>query len=506
MRSPARFIKLLTAVIAAPIAFTAVSAQLSAETSPSARTAWGLDQSDLAPHPNVRFGVLANGMRYAIMRNSAPAGGLSVRLRFDVGAKVEGERERGFIHLIEHLIFHGTANIPEGSLPLMLAHRGMRHWSDINAFTSYDETVFRLDMTRSDLAARDAALLVMREIAGNLLFTTSVVRGAKHKVREEIAARNPAEDGVVAAQNALFAPGTGIARGSVAGTRSQVGRATGAALRRLYDSYYVPKRTTLIFVGDFDPDAVETEIAARFSNWRAGEAPVAAPAKRTTPVERSRQARLYVHRQAPTAVTIAIASPIGDGVDAGRRRDFQFLEHLGSQMLNRRLARLAAGPDAPFEGGDVALFDYFATIRLARIELEARDRNWRRALQAGAIALRRAAERGFSQTELEEQLAATRRSMVSDTTPRTSRELAESIVDHVNRGIVFTAAGDPAETDAYLARIRLADVNAAFSAAWSRAGPPLLFVSHHRQFPGGEAAIAEAWHEVSAEAATAERR
>ena len=470
----------------------------------SARVAWGFDKSDLAPHPGVRFGDLPSGMRYAIMRNPSPAGGLSVRLRFDVGAKVEGERERGFIHLIEHQIFHGTANIPEGSLPLMLAHRGMRHWSDFNAFTSYDETVYRLDMTRSDAAARDAALLVMREIAGNLLFTRAIVEGAKRKVREEIGARNAAEDGIQAAQNALFAPGTAIARGPVTGTRSQVSRATGAALRRLYESYYVPQRTTLIFVGDFEPDAVEAEIAARFSDWRPSGAPPADPEPPVVPADRSTEAQVFIHRAAPTAVTIAAAAQLRAGVDAGGRRDAHFLEHLGSQMLNRRLARLAAGPDAPFLSGDAAIFDHFATVRLARIELEARNRDWRRALQAGAVELQRAVERGFTQQELDEQLASTRRSLIRDTAPRASPALADAIVDHVNRRIVFTAPGDPSGTAAYLARVRLPEVNAAFSAAWAQPSR-LIFVSHNRRITKPQAAIAAAWREGMTQAAEGRR-
>jgi zinc protease len=119
------------------------------------RAAWGFDRSDLAPHPGVRFGVLANGMRYAVMRSTAPAGSLSVRFHLDVGARDESPREIGFAHLIEHMIFHGTEAIPEGALPMMLSSRGLRRWSDFNAFTSHDETVYRLDLGRADAGARE---------------------------------------------------------------------------------------------------------------------------------------------------------------------------------------------------------------------------------------------------------------------------------------------------------------------------------------------------------------
>ena len=323
-------------------------------------------------------------MRYAVMRNPAPKGGLSVRLRLDGGSSVEGDRELGFMHLLEHMIFHGSANLPEGSLPLMLGHQGLKRWSDFNAFTSFDETVYRLDLAKADARARETALVLIREIAGNLRFGGPAVQSARQRVREEIRARDAVQDRLAAAQNAFFAPGTPIARGNVAGTERSVARANGEALRRLYERYYTPRRATLVMVGDFDPVAVEAEIGARFSDWRAktGEEP-----KRQPPVVRhsaGTQARLLIDPKAPTTVTVATARPLG-GADASSGRDSYFLQHLGSEMLTRRLARIAARPGAPFSGGDSAIYDHFATVRLARIEVSAKDGDWRGALQVAAV-------------------------------------------------------------------------------------------------------------------------
>jgi zinc protease len=463
-----------------------------AQTSDAARAAWGFDRSDLAPHPGVRFGVLPNGMRYALMRNAVPAGGLAVRLRFDAGASVEGPRELGFMHLIEHMIFHGTPNIPEGSLPLMLAHRGLKRLTDFNAFTGYEETVYRLDLQRADAPAREVALMLMREIAGNIPFTRSSVRGAKVKVREEIRARDAIEDRLTAAQNAFFAPRTVIARGPVAGSLASVGRADAAALRRLYDLYYRPSRATLVFVGDFDPAAVEAEIAARFGDWAARSGTAPEPPPPSVAPSRTSETRLFVDPAAPTAVTIAVAKPLGSAADAARPRDSAFLQHLAAEMLNRRLARVAAG-SAPFASANLAVYDHFRTVRLARLEVAAKERDWRGALVAGARELARALQTGFSQEELDEQLTSSRRGLVA--APRTSAALADAIVDAVNRRIVFTAPGDTAAAAAYLARVRLADVNSAFRAIWAGEGK-LTFVSHNRRFPNPEAAIAAALTEA----------
>lgn len=473
--------------------------------SPAARIAWGFDRTDLTPHPGVRFGVLPNGMRYALMRTDVPAGALAARLHLAGGSMLEGERELGFMHLIEHMIFHGSANIPEGALPPMLARSGLARWTDFEAYTSHDETVYRLDLARSDPDARATALALMREIAGNLVFRREGVAGAKIRIRDEIASRDDLGDRMATAQNAFFLPGTRLARAPVAGTEASVRRATPQALRRLYELHYVPARATLVLVGDFDPAAAEAEIIARFSDWRAlGEHP-SRPGPAAIATGRGMQARLFADPAAPTTVTIAAVAPLAATADSAAPRDSDFLQQLGIEMLNRRLAKIAAQADPPFGSASAAVYDHFSTARLARIEVEASGRDWRGALRRAGAELSRALEQGFAPEELAEQLAATRRSLAGEAAPPTSSALADAIVEAVNRGVVFTAPSNGAATEAYLARVRPADVDAAFRQAW--ASPDrLIFVSHQRPVPAAEAEITAAWAAAAAAPPAASER
>lgn len=483
--------KLLLAVLAVLICVPGAYAQSATAGSEAALKAWGFDRGGLTPHPGVRFGMLPNGMRYALMGNAVPAGSLSVRLHVDAGSVVDGDGEQGQMHVLEHLIFHGTANLPEGSLPLTLAQRGLERWTDFSAFTSFDETAYRLDLSRADRGSRATALMLMREIASHLSFTRRAVEGAKRKVCEEIRARDAVQDRMATAQNAFFMPGTPIARGPVAGTQASVKRASGVALRRLYERHYVPARSTLVLVGDFDPDAVEPEIIARFADWQARGSPVSEHTHPAIRGARGTETRLFVDPAAATGIVIAAVEPLG-AADTGARRDAHFLEHLGGEMLNRRLARIGAQADAPFASANAAVYDHFSTVRLARIEVAATGRDWRRALQGGALALRRAVAHGFAQSELDEQLAASRRASVSNRVPQTSSALADAIVDSVGRKILFTVPAGPAANHAYLGQVRLAEVNAAFRSAWASPAR-LIFVSHNRPIPSAEAAIAAAW-------------
>lgn len=485
-----KFSAFLLATLLAASSLAGASPQQAA-ISDAARTAWNFTDASVAPHPGVRFGVLPNGMRYALMHSANPAGALSVRMRVDVGAADESEREQGFAHLVEHMIFHGSENIPEGALPFMLSHQGLKRWTDFNAYTSYDETVYRLDLAKSGARARETALVLMREIASRLRFTRGAVKGARDEVQTEIKARDTVADRTATAQNQLYVPGTRIARGPVAGTASGVRRAEADPLRFFYRRHYVPSAVTIVLVGDIDLAAVEAEIRGRFGDWSGSPRPFRG-ASEFMNAAAGTQVRLFVDPGAPTTVSIAAASPLGAAGDTAPRRDAQFLERLGSDMLGRRLARIGAAPDAPFTTSNTAIYDHFSTARLATLELSAKERDWRGALERGAAELQRALVGGFSQSELDEQLAAMRSALAPAAQPRTAPQLADAIIDAVGRGIVFTAPADLAATAAYLSRVRLADVDAAFRHAWKRGGRR-VFVSHNRAVPGGETAILAAW-------------
>lgn len=456
----------------------------------AARIAWGFEAGGVEPHPEVRFGLLGNGMKYALMHNAVPRGGLAARLRIAAGAGDEGPREEGFLHLVEHMIFHGSETLPEGSLPLFLSTQGLRRWSDFNAYTDYAETVFRLDLAKADAPAVETSLRLMREIAGRLAFTRDGVSGAKDVVRDEIAGRDALADPIAAAEAAFLMPGAPAARGPVAGSAGDVRRATPERLRRLYDLFYRPERATLVLVGDLDVEAAEAELRKQFADWSArGEAQ--APPPVWLPPRRGVEARLFVDRAAPTAVTITSVRPVAAAADSDSGRDGAYLEHLAAEMLARRLRAAAAEAGAPFARPAAHVYDHHRTARLSQIELAVPGRDWQAALQRASRELRRALEEGFSEAELEAQLAQVGKAPAA-AAPRSSAAIADAIVDSVHRGYVFSRPADPAATAAYHAAVRIEDVNAALRAAWSDPSR-LIFLTHNRRIKGGEQEVSAAW-------------
>src|ERR1700744_4196364 len=106
---------------------------------------WAQTYSDLPADPDVRYGRLANGMRYAILRNKTPEHQASIRLRIGSGALEESDAQQGLAHFLEHMAFKGSTHVPEGEMIKMLERLGLAFGADTNASTSYDQTVYMFD-------------------------------------------------------------------------------------------------------------------------------------------------------------------------------------------------------------------------------------------------------------------------------------------------------------------------------------------------------------------------
>lgn len=469
------------------IAGAALGGAASAQISPEARIAWGFDRSDLIPDPAVRFGVLANGMRYAILRNRVPARAVAIRVLVAAGATAGGPGEA---HYLEHMAFMGSRRVPEGARARLTRRERLAVGRDFNAHTGDTDTIYRLDLRRPDRAQVDRTIMLMREIASELSLAPETVERERGALIEEARRRSGPEDRRERDQIAFFAPGTAIARASLTGSEADVAAIRAGGLRRLYERYYSPERTVLIVVGDADPASIERRILAHFGDWRARDAAADPPPGRIDPA-RAIAFRLFHAPSGPTWVTIAAVSPLGGPRDGAAPRDRGFLESLGADMLAARILGYR-GDDRPFMDAEAQVQDYYRTARIARFSVRSIDRDWRTALEVAEQELRRALLHGFSQAELDIALSREAERLNSAAAPQASAELANRIVAMVGAGVVITAPGRPADGAAYLARIRLDQVNAAFRAAWAAPGR-LVHVAHDRAIEGGEARLAEAW-------------
>jgi zinc protease len=458
-----------------------------AQVSPEARAAWGFDRSDLVPDPAVRFGALPNGMRYAILRNRVPFGAVAVRMAVAAGASAGGPGEA---HYLEHLAFMGSRRMPEGAFARLTGRERLAVGRDFNAHTGDTDTIYRVDLRRPDRAQLDRTIMLMREIASELSLSPRAVEQARAALIAEARQRSGPEDRRERDQIAFFMPDTAIARASLTGSEADIAAVRADGLRRLYALYYAPERTILIVVGDADPAWIERRLLVHFGDWRARN-PVADPPPAPIDPDRATAFRLFHAPAAPTWVTIASVTPLDARRDGAAPRDLGFLQSLGADMLEARILGYR-GAERPFMDARAQVQDYYRTARIARFDVRSIEGDWQMALESAEQELRRALLHGFGQAELDVALAREAERLGGIAAPRTSAELADRMTAMAGAGIIMTAPGRPADSAAYLARIRLDAVNAAFRAAWSAPGR-LVHVAHGRAIEGGEARLAEAW-------------
>ena len=136
---------------------------------------WPQATSDIPADANVRFGRLPNGMRYAIMANATPPQQAALRLNIDAGSLAENEEQLGLAHFLEHMAFNGSTNIPEGEMTRTLERLGLSFGGDTNAFTSFDQTAYLLELPRTNDETVDAALRIMREQVSEALMAPEAV-------------------------------------------------------------------------------------------------------------------------------------------------------------------------------------------------------------------------------------------------------------------------------------------------------------------------------------------
>jgi zinc protease len=365
---------------------------------------WAFESSDVRPDPAFRFGRLANGMRYIIRRNATPAGTALVRMDVAVGSLDEGKKERGYAHFVEHMAFNGSTHIAEGEMVRLLERHGLAFGADTNASTSFDRTLYKLDLPTAEPALLDTALMLMRETASELTLAPDAVARERGVILSEMRDRNTWQLRDTIASTEFFYPRSLFAGRFPIGTAKTVQAVTAPKLRAFYEREYVPAKMTLIVIGDIDPSLVEQQIRTRFGDWQPAKAPAQPDAGPVRAKDHDRTT-IYIDPALSERVTMVRNGPWLDEPDTVAQRQEGLLRQIGYEVINRRMLRLSRQADPPFRGAGFGTGDVFEAGRSTRLIVDTVDRKWRRGMIAAAREYRRALVWGFTKQEVAEQVA-----------------------------------------------------------------------------------------------------
>lgn len=403
--SKARFAASLLVALPSIALTTSLAAQDSEAVATAEQEAtWYFEETDIEVDPGFVFGRLDNGMRYILRENATPEGTALVRMRIDSGSLDETEAERGLSHYLEHMAFNGSNAIPEGEMVKLLEREGLAFGADTNASTGYDAITYMLNLPRNDEGLLDTALMLMRETASELTIAEDAVERERGVVlAERRDRRNYAqaarEDGLE-----FIAPGARFLDRLPIGTLEALETASAAQLRSLYERTYTPANTVLVIVGDFPVEVMEAALRKRFEDWRAAPAPVE-PETGPIDITRTGETDIYIDSALSESVTISALGPWQDRPDSRATRRDNLIRSIGLNIIARRLSRLTRSEDAPFTRARFSVGDIFEDARTTSIAVSTKNGEWREGILAAVREVNQALTYGFTQAEIDEQIA-----------------------------------------------------------------------------------------------------
>lgn len=466
--------------------------------------AWDIVSTDFPADPDITFGRLPNGMRYALMRNSNPKGEAAIRFTVEVGSREETDEENGAAHFVEHMAFNGSKGIPEGQLLPMLERLGLSFGADTNAETGLDYTTYKLQLPRTDEETVGTALKVIREMAGELTLEPAAVDRERGIILNEAQVRNDPGRRRIADYLQAALPGSRVGE-RVRADEERIRNISPAQLRAFYNAYYRPERATLAIVGDFDVAVMEARIKSMFADWR-GEG--AARDTYRSPVASGTQAPAigsFVDPAIPEIVELQRISAWEPAANTASASRDDLLRAVAAAALTNRMNALARTAGSPTLGAQAADQPLFRSARSFGLLAVAKDGQWAETLALAERELRRAEQFGFTASEIAEAKANIQTALanaVGQASGRNSAEIAEALIaSSLQNAVPTSPAFDLAFYQAIEASLTPEAVSEAFKQAW-QGGPTVVHLSTKQPIAGESAAIAAVLAESAAVAVT----
>ena len=425
---------------------------------PAIKPIWPHETSDLKPDPSAVWGRLDNGLRYVIVPQKTAPGRPTLRLYMRVGSLMETDRQQGIAHFLEHMAFNGTKHFPAGETWTYLQRLGMSAGADANAATTFDRTVYQLELPRPGEEFTGEGLTLFRDVLDGMLLESSQIDRERRVVLSELRASDNINTRAQIAALRFMLPDALPSRRMPIGKIETVQAMSRQQFVDFYETWYTPGRATIVAAGAFDVKMLERLIREKFQDCRArrGEQPDPAIGDATPSTEVT--AHLAVEKEAPVVTIIMSAvSPLSKAPDSVAWDRENSLCMLTNIMLNRRFDKLLAAKGAPVQDAAASYEKLFNLADANKLVAVCRPEQWQAAIGALEQELRQSLQFGFTETEFKEAAATALKGFqaaADQADTRQSSTIAASVIDSLANNEVFTHPAD----DLAIARRLLAKV------------------------------------------------
>jgi zinc protease len=303
----------------------------------------------LPTDPEVRMGKLENGLRYYIRKNDKPEKKVQLRLVVNAGSVLEDPDQQGLAHMMEHMNFNGSEHFPKNELVDYLQSIGVQFGADLNAYTSFDETIYILPIPSDDSVKIDKGFTILEDWGGNAALDPTEIDKERGVVLEESRLGKGAEERMRKKYFPILLNGSSYALRLPIGKDDTIRNFKAATLRRFYKTWYRPDLEAVIVVGDLDPDQAEKEIIRHFGHFSNPITEKPRPALVHLQPRTSSTAMVLTDKE-ETYNVLQIFNQFKQEKPLKTWADYRFsiVEDLFLEMLNQRLNELTQETNPPF--------------------------------------------------------------------------------------------------------------------------------------------------------------
>ena len=361
-----------------------------------------LSKMPLPMDPRVKTGILPNGLKYYIMKNAEPKNRAQLRLMVKAGSVLENDDQQGLAHFMEHMNFNGTKNFPKNELVNFLQKSGVRFGADLNAYTSFDETVYMLPVPTDSVEVFKKGMQILEDWAHNATLDPSEIDKERGVVLEESRTGKGANARMrdkffpVILNNSQYAKRLPIGKDSILKNFKY------EVLNKFHKDFYRPDLEGVAVVGDIDVAMVEKMIIEKFGSIQ-NPANEKERTKYTIPLTGGTDVAIVTDPEQPyTLIQVMCKQPERKDVTYQDRRD-GMVRSLFNQMLSARIQELTQKAEPPFLFGNASYggflggignLDAFTSIAVAK------SGNVEKALVAVLEETAKAKKFGFTASEL----------------------------------------------------------------------------------------------------------
>jgi zinc protease len=387
-------------------------------------------QKPLPVDPKIRMGVLPNGMKYYIRYNAKPEKRAELRLAVNVGSTAENDDQQGLAHFTEHMAFNGSKNFKKNELVDYLESVGTKFGPHLNAYTSFDETVYMIQIPTDKEDILNKGFQILEDWSHNLSFDSVEIDKERGVVTEEWRLGQGANERMRRTYWPVLFKDSRYAERLPIGKKDILQNCKYETLRSFYRDWYRPDLMAVMAVGDFDVDKIEALIKKEFSTVPTKQNP--RPLKVwEVPDHKQFDVSVATDKEATnTVIQLMYMLPVEKARTEGDYRKM-LMRQLYNGMMNQRLEELRKKADAPFVGAYSGYDDLVRNKNAYFSYAMVKEDGIEKGLTAVVTENERVKRFGFTATELDRQKQELMRNMEKAYNERDKSESRNFVNEYV---------------------------------------------------------------------------